>query len=268
MIYFVGNPESKEISFPLATIEDVKNWCKIHTVRSIDTETIGTCWDGYIYTLQIGNSESQFVIDCTYYDINLLKEELERKDVINILQNGKFDDKFFFAKGIKLGYIYDTFLAECILTTGYENRELRLDYIVSKYCGDKYKIDKSIRGKINYLGLTDEIIQYAAHDIIALEEVMNKQKQELEKLDLLSVADLEFKVSRIFAEMEYYGMKLDTKKWLEQAETREKEAYKFELELNNYILRNRDTFKKFIDTQLSLFDSELKTTINWASPKQ
>lgn len=268
MIYFVGNPQLIESNFEIATINDVKEWCKLHKIRSIDTETIGTCWDGYIYTFQIGNSETQFVIDCTVYDLTLLKSELEEEGVINILQNGKFDDKFLISKGIKLGYIYDTFLAECILTTGYDNRELRLDHIVKKYCGNKYSLDKSIRGKINYVGLTDEVIQYAAYDIIALEEVMNKQKEELEKLDLMSVADLEFKCSRIFAEMEYYGMKLDVNKWVEQAELREKEAYKFEDALNAYILKNPDRFWKFIDNQLNLFSSELKTTINWASPKQ
>ena len=269
MIYLVSNNSliKSEISTP-CSIDDVKEWCKHNKIRGIDTETIGNCWDGYIFTLQIGNADTQFVIDCTYANILDLKEELEDPEAINILQNSKYDDKFFFAKGIKLGYIWDTFLSECILTTGYENRQLRLDYIVSKYCGDKYQLDKSVRGKINWAGLTDDVIKYAAYDVIALEEVMNKQKAELERLDLMPVADLEFSCSRIFAEMEYVGMKLDVNKWLEQADDRERNADRFEKALNEYILDNPDKYNNFIDRQLNLFEPGFKTNITWSSPKQ
>lgn len=268
MIYFVGNPGFIESNFQTATMNDVKEWCKTHKVRGIDTETIGDCWTGHIFTFQIGDADTQFVIDCTMYDLKELKDILEEKDAINILQNSKYDDKFFMAKGIKLGYVYDTFLAECILTTGLENRELRLDHIVTKYCGEKYKLDKSVRGKINWVGLTDEVIQYAAFDVIALEEVMNKQKEKLAELDLTSVAELEFKCSRIFAEMEYVGMLLDIPKWLEQAEAREKTAHEFEDALNKYIIEHRDIYNQYIDNQLDLFSTELKTNISWSSPKQ
>ena len=269
MIYLVSNNSliESEISTP-CSINDVKEWCKTHKIRGIDTETIGDCWTGYIFTLQIGDANTQFVIDCTYANILDLKEELEDPEAINILQNSKYDDKFFFAKGIKLGYIWDTFLAECILTTGYENRQLRLDYIVTKYCGDKYQLDKSVRGKINWAGLTDDVIKYAAYDVIALEEVMNKQKAELERLDLMPVAELEFKCSRVFAEMEYVGMKLDREKWLIQAVEREKNANQFEETLNNYILDNPNKYNSFINRQLNLFEPGFKTNITWSSPKQ
>lgn len=268
MIYFVGNPGFIESNFQTATMEDVKEWCKTHKVRGIDTETIGDCWTGHIFTFQIGDAETQFVIDCTMYDLRELKDILEEKDAINILQNSKYDDKFFMAKGIKLGYVYDTFLAECILTTGLEDRKLRLDHIVTKYCGEKYKLDKSVRGKINWVGLTDEVIQYAAFDVIALEEIMNKQREKLAELDLTSVAELEFKCSRIFAEMEYVGMLMDIPKWLEQAESREQTAHEFENALNKYIIEHRDIYNQYIDNQLDLFSTELKTNISWSSPKQ
>lgn len=269
MIYLVANNSliASKISTP-CSINDVKEWCKTHKVRGIDTETIGDCWTGYIFTLQIGDADTQFVIDCTYANILDLKEELEDPTAINILQNSKYDDKFFFAKGIRLHNIYDTFLAECILTTGYENRQLRLDYIVTKYCGDKYQLDKSVRGKINWAGLTDDVIKYAAYDVIALEEVMNKQIAELTRLDLMSVADLEFKCSRVFAEMEYVGMKLDREKWMIQALDREKNTNQYEEALNKYILDNPDKYNRFIDRQLNLFEEGFRTNITWSSPKQ
>jgi len=268
MIYLVGNPKNQDTNFQVATIDDVKEWCKTHKVRGIDTETVGDCWTGHVFTLQIGDAETQFVIDCTMYDIKLLKEELEEKNVINILQNSKYDDKFFMANGIKLGYVFDTFLAECILTTGLESRELRLDHIVNKYCDGKYSLDKTVRGKINWLGLNDQVIHYAAYDVIALEEVMNKQLAKLQELDLMAVAELEFKCSRIFAEMEYIGMKLDINKWIEQAEEREVNAHQYEDALNKYILDNKDIYNKYIDCQLDLFSDDINTNIVWSSPKQ
>tara|TARA_S200002703_G_scaffold159939_1_gene175620 strand:- start:10017 stop:11891 length:1875 start_codon:yes stop_codon:yes gene_type:complete len=272
MIYFIGATPLIESSVCTpSSIDTLVEWCKHNKVRSIDTETIGTCWEGYIYTFQIGNADTQFVVDATHVDISQIKDILEDPEAINILQNGKYDDKFLFAKGIKLGYIYDTFLAECILTTGLENRQLRLDHIVTKYCGDKYTLDKSVRGKINWAGLTDEVIQYAAHDVIALEEVMNKQIEELKRLDLMSVAELEFKCSRIFAEMEYRGMLLDVNKWLTQANRREQEAYKYKDVLDNYVKEewsNNGKFDRFIDKQLKLFDENFETTINWSSSAQ
>lgn len=276
MIYLVTNKPT-EINHPniqLSTLDSVKHWLSNNLIRSIDTETIGNCWNGHIYTLQIGNAESQFVIDATTINILELKEELENPNAINILQNSKYDDKFFMALGIKLGYIFDTFLAECVLTTGIENRKLRLDHIVSKYCGDKYSLDKTIRGKINFLGLTEEVIIYAAEDVIALEEVMNKQLELLKHWDLESVAELEFKCSRVFAEMEYVGMKLDVDKWLQQANARKHEAKKYEIELDNYILNNKQKFKKYINNQpnflaeLGFEDTVRKVEINWNSSSQ
>ena len=97
---------------------------------------------------------------------------------------------------------------------------------------------------------------------------MNKQKAELERLDLMPVADLEFSCSRIFAEMEYVGMKLDVNKWLEQANDRERNADRFEKALNEYILDNPNKYNNFIDRQLNLFESGFKTNITWSSPKK
>jgi DNA polymerase-1 len=272
MIYLVSNNHLIQSKIAnKATIKDVKDWCSTNYIRGVDTETIGNCWDGYIFTFQIGNSDTQFVIDCTTVNLLELKEELEDSRALHILQNSKYDDKFLFKKGIKICNIYDTFLAECILTTGLETRRLRLDYIVSKYCGEKYVIDKNVRGVINWAGLTDDVIKYAAYDVIALEEVMTKQKAEILKLDLVSVADLEFKCSRIFAEMEFIGMKIDTDKWLLQAEKREKSAYKYEKDLNDYIIelsKVNSNFIKYVQCQLNLFDSELKININWSSSTQ
>lgn len=270
MIKFVGNPQLVASSFELASVEEVFNYANAQQYIGVDTETIGNCWDGYIFSLQLGNADIQYVIDATVYSPEIFKPILEKDDITYILQNGKYDDKFLMKYGIKLGYIWDTFLAECILTNGLKNRELRLDKIVTKYCGDKYKLDKTIRGKINYVGLTDEVIKYAAEDVIALEEVMNLQIAELEKWDLMLLAHLENLAMRVFAEIEYTGMELDIDKWLIQSSERESKANTFEESLNSFILseENSKKYSKFINTQLDFFNNDIKTNINWSSPTQ
>lgn len=266
MIKFIGNPQLVESSFERASVEECLQWCKNTSIIGVDTETIGDCWSGHIFCIQLGNRDVQYVIDCTLVDIRVFKDILEDENKLFLLQNAKYDLKFLYAKGIKIKNLYDTFLAECILTTGKENRELGLKALALKYCNRV--LNKEIRGKINYLGLTDEVIQYAAFDVIDLEDIMNKQIEQLKYWDLESVAQLENDVTKVFAEMEYYGMKLDVNQWLVQAERREREAYKFEDSLNQYILSNPNKFNRFIDNQLDLFSTESKTNVNWSSPKQ
>jgi DNA polymerase-1 len=269
MIKFVGGTPLIESQFATATVEEVMEFLERTLVIGVDTETIGNCWTGYIYTLQLGNADVQYVIDATLIDVRIFNPWFERKDKLFLLQNAKYDIKFFIAAGVSIPTnVYDTFLVECIITNGLKDRELRLDKIVTKYCGNKYNLDKTIRGKINYAGLTDEVIKYAAEDVIALEEVMNGQMAILEQWDLTRLVELENRVMVVFAEMEYYGMKLDINQWLAQATTREVEAHKYEDSLNQYILANPEKYHKFIDNQLDLFCSELKTNVNWSSPKQ
>lgn len=265
-IKFIGTKPLIESSFETATVEECLEWCKNTQIIGVDTETIGDCWSGHIFCIQLGNKELQYVIDCTLVDIKIFKDILEDNNKLFLLQNAKYDLKFLYVKGIKIKNLYDTFLVECILTTGKEKRELGLKALAKKYCN--VELDKTIRGKINYLGLTDEVIQYAAMDVEFLEDIMNKQIEQLKYWDLESVANLENNVTKVFAEMEYYGMKLDVEKWLIQAERREKEAYKFEEELNKYILNDPKKFKRFIENQLDLFSDETKTRINWNSSRQ
>jgi len=87
-------------------------------IISLDTETQGfdphTC---NLLSLQVGNKKTQFVIDCLKVNILPLKEILETKLIL--AHNMKFDWRFLYHQGIDNKNIYDTFLVECILTTGY-----------------------------------------------------------------------------------------------------------------------------------------------------
>jgi len=240
-------------------------------IISLDTETQGfdphTC---NLLSLQVGNKETQFVIDCLKVNILPLKEILETKLIL--AHNMKFDWRFLYHQGIDIKNIYDTFLIECILTTGYEreDKDLALTDLTQKYLG--YRLDKSIRGKINYLGLNNEVVNYAAKDIEPLEEIRLLQLKEIEKWGLERIVQLENEVVRVFALMEYNGIAFDKTKLNKVATELRIMNTGLIQQLDNIIINESKTNRTFIpytQIQQDLFTEDIrKTIINWNSPKQ
>lgn len=237
-------------------------------VIQLDTETTGldphTC---KILTQQFGTENDQFVIDNNTIDPTYFKPILE-SDKLFILQNAKFDLKFFLKLGINIKNVYDTFLVECVLTTGLEDRKLGLDAIAMKYCN--VVLDKSIRGGIHREGLTTRVIKYCADDVTYLKQIMDKQLEQVNQYNLQNVVNLENQVTRVFARMEYTGISINKEKWLEVSEITEKGTIEIEGKLDN-ILKAEPKLSKYIPkyVQGNLFDfEERELDINWGSPLQ
>lgn len=84
-----------------------------------------------------------------------------------------------------------------------------------KKLGELYlgvELDKSVRGRIIYEGLTDEIILYSANDVKYLESIMNLQKEKLQEKELLTAIKYENSFLLPLAYMEYCGIKLNVDK--------------------------------------------------------
>ncbi len=272
MIYFVGDTRLIDSNlYKQATIKDclsfLKNDCSI---VATDTETEGFFdHQNKIVMLQLSNSIDSFVIDVRSVNILPLKEELESK--LHILQNAKFDYKFLKFHGIEIEHIIDTFLNECILTNGLQDRRLGLDSLALKYCGKQ--LDKSVRNqftKLNGRPFTDTQIVYGVEDTMCLHEIAEKQLIELKKWNLLPVAELEYKACLALADIEYNGIKLDTIKWLELAKKAISRIPKHEAELE-VMVKKEPKLSKYIKShvQLGMFGKEdNQLSINWASPTQ
>lgn len=272
MIYLVtGNKQlftSEDIKE--ANLMDVYCWIDENRIIGLDTETTGL--SAYIDNLicyQIGNKNTQFVIDSASYPISLFKHYFENSSKLWLLQNFKFDGRFLLKHGINIWKmnIYDTFLAECILTTGIEDRETGLASLANKYCGAN--LDKSFRMDIGKLGLTTRVIKYAAEDVVHLEDIMNQQLEKIKELNLENVLNLENEVTKVFTLMEWNGVKLDVPKWKEVIETVNLETKSLVNELDNIIVTD-NKFIKFRPkyTQMQMFGFEEGLKINWASNQQ
>lgn len=242
------------------------------TVVGLDTETEGLDpWTKRLKLLQLGNFDFQIVIDTLTIDVSLYKKYLE-SDRLFIGWNLKFDLKFLFAQNIILKNVWDGFLAEKLMWLGYP---AGVHSMSLKSAGEQYlgvELDKSVRGKIIWAGLTTDVIEYSANDVKYLEKIMSLQKEELLKKGLQTAILYENKFVIPLAYCEYCGVKLDIAKWqAKMAKDKAREIKALEA-CNKWLIENEpDSPYIFVDRQGNLFTGfnlEPQVKLNWNSAKQ
>lgn len=275
MIYFVSNDIfGKEDSYQTATIEQCLDYFRNHKYShiAVDTETEGK--DPHIkkiLTVQLGNPDDQWVIDCRSIPISKLKSLLENNKLI--LHNSKFDYKFFKTHGINIEHIYDTFLAELIIYCGYERWGYGLAALTQRYCN--VELSKQERGSFykltSSLPLTTAQILYASKDVKYLHDIMNQQLEKIIKYDLEYCLNLECEAIKSLADIELAGMEIDRERWLANSiefEAKVKDLYN---QLDNIVLNDpvlNPIYKPtYIQGNLFSFDVR-ELNINYSSPTQ
>lgn len=238
----------------------------------LDTETRG--FDPYtcaLLTVQLGCFDFQIVIDCTTIDITLYKDYLE-SDRTFLLWNAKFDLRFFFHKGIVIKNVYDGYLAEKLMWLGYPSG---LHGMSLKDAGHNYlnvELDKTVRGKIQYMGLTDEVIVYAATDVKYMGKIREKQMDELKKRGLLIAIQYENKFAPILAYTEYCGVLLDVPRWKNKMKEDSRKLQEALDKLDKKVVELYPDSKWVkVNLQGDLFegfDTTPHCCINWSSVKQ
>lgn len=196
-----------------STVEDCLKYFKDIDEIQVDTETTGL--DPHkdkITSLQLGDDENQWFIDCRKINIRLFKELLETKRCI--LQNAKFDYKMLKSNGIILDRLYDTMLAECVLYCGYDNWGYGLDKLCERYLA--INLSKEERVSFLHLGeaeFTQKQIDYACRDVAHLAKIRDRQMLRIKSLNLVYCLDLENEVVKALGDIEYNGMILDKTSW-------------------------------------------------------
>ncbi len=234
MIYLVsknkslfGSKRYKEVSFEEAmkVIEPLK-------LPQLDTETTGL--DEHtkrILTIQIGNKVNQVVFDWTTLTIsekNKLKEYLESDDRTFLGWNLMFDLRFLYSVNIWPKHVWDGYIGQKLLWLGYTREDLINLFIEHGYdpvyagyslkaaCHNylDYDLDKSVRGKIINEGLTEEVVVYAAGDVMWIEDIKNEMDKLLDQEELQTAMYVECEFIKGLAYFQYCGVLLDTNKWL------------------------------------------------------
>ncbi len=206
------NPEYELVE----TDEQVKSAVKElkkREVLAVDCEA--TDLDPYntnLILVQVGTPEKAYIFNHQKVDLSPLKSLLEDPKRLKIVQNGKFDYQMIKANaGITINNIFDTMLAERILTTGFK-RENSLEALALKHLD--LQLEKSIRytfGKTTTL--TKKQLNYSALDVLVLFPIFKIQFRHLQKEKLTRIAQLEFRTLPVVAEMELKGSYIDVEKW-------------------------------------------------------
>lgn len=298
MIYFVTGQrelfEFPDAKYKCISVEESLKVLEPLRVVGLDTETTGTeIWQGKLLTLQLGNKENQVVIDCMTIDVKQYKDYLE-SDRLFIIHNAKFDLRWLYKEHIVVRNVYDTYLAEKILFLGFPPGIVSLSL---QACCDRYLhiyLDKTVRGQI-HAGMTEEVIVYAANDVVHLEDIMDKQLVIIKARGQEVALSIENEFVRVLAYIEFCGIKLDPIKWKAKMVKDAERLRIAEQKLNDWVVdyvmkkndpsliaRNYDTHKKGKPAKLadnvyvvipqpslfSEFDTGPQCIINWNSSKQ
>lgn len=243
----------------------------MRTWNTVQFDTEGTGLDCHIakmLSMQFGNWDKsvQIVVDVTTVSPLKYKEILENKLLIG--HNLKYDTKMLMAVGIVPTNVYDTMIAEQLRYLAYPSGmySMSLKEVAHRYLD--VSMDKSVRGKIKYVGLTPEVIVYGAHDVLYLYDIMQKQVEYFMSIGATKALQIECLFTIPCAYFEYCGVKLDENHWLEMYHRNKKTLAEVTKQLNDFVvnLGNRKFIRNYV--QLDLFeqvDTSSKCNIDWNS---
>ena len=271
MIYLVTSQQQlfDNPSYQLMSVEDSIKEISSWNMIQFDTEGTGLdCHIAKMLTMQFGKTDKsiQIVVDLTTIDPLLYKDVLEQGFLIG--HNLKYDVKMLFAVGIHPMRCYDTMVAEMLRYLAYPQGMYRMSLkeVALRYLGKD--IDKSIRGKINQLGLVTEVIVYAANDVVDLVDIMNLQVEYFRSINATKALKIECLFTIPCAYYEYCGVKLNEKAWIEFYHKNLEDFKEATKALNDFVVALNNPKFIYINTQGDLFDGwdlTPKCKINWNS---
>ena len=140
---------------------------------------------GKLFSVQFSDGEFNVLVPLSEgIGLGRLNDLLADPAVMKIFHNAKFDIEFLNAAGIAISNIYDTMLAEKVLTRG-ANQSASLAETLYRYFA--VDLEKSHRATFNnsWNGVwTDELVDYALSDVAHLPALMRKQMEWMEQLGL------------------------------------------------------------------------------------
>lgn len=164
-----------------------------------DTETSGlNARTGRLFSVQFSDGEFNVLVPISEgIALGPLTAILSDSSIIKIFHNAKFDLDFLGESGYAVANVFDTMIAERVLTRGAGQSASLAETLYRYFAVD---LDKSQRAKFSrkWDGIwTDELVDYALSDVIHLPRLMAEQRAWLENLGLNK--DFEAQLQKIFA---------------------------------------------------------------------
>lgn len=160
-----------------------------------DTETSGlSAQHGKLFSIQFSDGNFNVLVPVSEgVKLGRLAEILTDKSIRKIFHNAKFDLEFLRANEYTVENVFDTMIAEKVLTRG-ANQSASLAETLYRYFA--VDLDKSQRAKFNrnWNGIwTDELVNYALSDVVHLPRLMAEQTAWLDQLGLNEEFDRQLK---------------------------------------------------------------------------
>ena len=151
-----------------------------------DTETSGlSAKYGRLYSIQFSDGAFNVLVPISEkIELGPLAEVLADERITKIFHNAKFDLEFLGEAGHAVKNVFDTMIAEKVLTRG-ANQSASLAETLYRYFA--VDLEKSHRAKFtkSWNGIwTDELVDYALSDVVHLPQLMNEQREWMKKLGL------------------------------------------------------------------------------------
>jgi ribonuclease D len=151
-----------------------------------DTETSGfNSKVGKLYSIQFSDGEFNVLVPLSEgVEMGKFKAILADEGIIKIFHNARFDLEFLSAGGHTVRSVFDTMIAEKVLTRG-ANQSASLAETLYRYFA--VDLDKSQRAKFTrrWDGIwTSELVEYALSDVVHLPRLMQEQNAWLDRLGL------------------------------------------------------------------------------------
>lgn len=182
----------------------------------LDTETTGLDpHTSKLRLLQLATPQNSYIFDCFRFkpeQLTPLLEIISAEQPVKIAHNAKFDSKFLLRHlGVRMGGIFDTYLASVLIAAGDENIRHGLEPVVGRHLDQQLNKDAQLS---NWAGeLSQHQLDYAARDAQVLLPLREKLQARLDESDLLLTAELEFAAVPSIAAMELAGVFLDVDRW-------------------------------------------------------
>lgn len=169
----------KEISFAFERLSSAAR-------LGCDTETSGfNSRVGKLFSIQFSDGEFNVLVPLSEgVELGRLSDILADASIVKIFHNAKFDLEFLTDRSVDVNNIFDTMIAEKVLTRGAGQSASLAETLYRYFAVD---LDKSQRAKFNrrWDGVwTDELVDYALSDVIHLPRLMDEQNAWLKKLGL------------------------------------------------------------------------------------
>ncbi len=179
------------------TVEDIESAYEKLSASSVlgcDTETDSlSAKRGKILSVQFSDGDFNVLVPTSEgVALGRLARILKNPNIVKIFHNARFDLEFLREGGYQCANVFDTMIAEKVLTKGAGQSASLAETLYRYFAVD---LDKSQRAKFNksWNGIwTAELVHYALSDVVYLPKLMREQKIWLEKLGLAAECERQF----------------------------------------------------------------------------